>query len=83
MFNQSLSLLNSQFHPVGLFVSFQETADVDPEDDEKEDEVVEDSDALLDTLTGKPVEEDVLLYAVAVVAPYNALTHFKYKVGQE
>jgi hypothetical protein len=31
-------------------------------------------------LTGQPKEEDTLLYAVPMVAPYDALQKFKYKV---
>ncbi|CAM9850491.1 unnamed protein product, partial [Choristocarpus tenellus] len=34
----------------------------------------------LDRLTGKPLNDDVLLYAVAVCAPYMSLRDFKYKV---
>ncbi|XP_058057805.1 ribosome quality control complex subunit NEMF homolog isoform X2 [Anopheles bellator] len=35
---------------------------------------------MLDTLTGQPVEEDELLFAVPVVAPYQSLHNYKYKV---
>ncbi|XP_052890262.1 ribosome quality control complex subunit NEMF homolog isoform X1 [Anopheles moucheti] len=35
---------------------------------------------MLDALTGQPVEEDELLFAVPVVAPYQSLHNFKYKV---
>ena len=34
----------------------------------------------LDYLTAKPVEEDVLVHAIAHCAPWNALQSFKYKV---
>ncbi|XP_059480083.1 ribosome quality control complex subunit NEMF homolog [Neocloeon triangulifer] len=34
----------------------------------------------LNSLTGLPVAEDELLFAVPVVAPYNTLTNYKYKV---
>lgn len=33
---------------------------------------------MLDQLTGKPFSEDELLFAVPVVAPYNALQNYKY-----
>jgi len=33
---------------------------------------------MLDSLTGIPFPEDELLFAVPVVAPYNALTNYKY-----
>lgn len=35
---------------------------------------------MLDQLTGKPVSEDELLFAVPVVAPYNTLQNYKFKV---
>uniref|UniRef100_A0A182RTH0 NFACT RNA-binding domain-containing protein n=1 Tax=Anopheles funestus TaxID=62324 RepID=A0A182RTH0_ANOFN len=35
---------------------------------------------MLDALTGQPVEEDELLFAVPVVAPYQSLHNYKYKV---
>ncbi|VDK53631.1 unnamed protein product [Anisakis simplex] len=35
---------------------------------------------MLDSLTWKPLADDNLLYAVVVVAPYNTMLNFKYKV---
>ncbi|KAG7203097.1 hypothetical protein KM043_010219 [Ampulex compressa] len=35
---------------------------------------------MLDQLTGKPVQEDELLFAVPVIAPYNTLLNYKFKV---
>ncbi|KAL0127872.1 hypothetical protein PUN28_003250 [Cardiocondyla obscurior] len=35
---------------------------------------------MLDQLTGKPLSEDELLFAVPVVAPYNTLQNYKFKV---
>jgi len=35
---------------------------------------------MLDSLTGCPVEEDEILFAVPVIAPYQSLQHFKFKV---
>ncbi|XP_037946929.1 nuclear export mediator factor NEMF homolog [Teleopsis dalmanni] len=35
---------------------------------------------ILDSLTGVPADEDELLFAVPVVAPYQALQNYKYKV---
>jgi len=34
----------------------------------------------LDSLTGKPYQDDVLLFAIPVCAPYNAISNFKFKV---
>ncbi|NXK65544.1 NEMF factor, partial [Sylvietta virens] len=39
-----------------------------------------DSEALLDSLTGQPHPEDILLFAVPICAPYTAMTNYKYKV---
>ncbi|CAK9813864.1 Ribosome quality control complex subunit NEMF homolog [Anthophora quadrimaculata] len=35
---------------------------------------------MLDQLTGKPVIEDELLFAVPVIAPYNTILNYKFKV---
>ncbi|OAD59339.1 Nuclear export mediator factor NEMF like protein [Eufriesea mexicana] len=35
---------------------------------------------MLDQLTGKPVTEDELLFAVPVIAPYNTVLNYKFKV---
>ena len=34
----------------------------------------------LDMLTGRPFTEDILLYAIPICGPYNALQSFKYRV---
>jgi hypothetical protein len=34
----------------------------------------------LDTVTGIPVSDDVLLFAIPVCAPYSAISNYKYKV---
>lgn len=64
-------------------------------EEEKDEEIVhmEDSEGLLDTITGKPVEEDNIIFALPVVAPYQVLhvvmaclyvfqvlSNYKYKV---
>ncbi|XP_022817597.1 nuclear export mediator factor NEMF homolog [Spodoptera litura] len=59
-------------------------ADSEPEDLENEPDLEQtgpdaDSD-LLNQLTGVPNEDDELLFAVPVVAPYSALVNYKYKV---
>lgn len=35
---------------------------------------------LLNSLTGQPAAEDILLYAIPVVAPYSAISNYKYRV---
>lgn len=52
------------------------TADLDAIDEDESPGDGNDTD-LLNTLTGLPVEEDELLYALPVVAPYNALHNYK------
>lgn len=60
----------------------KEEQDIDARDeDEAEDENPRDEEQrLLGTLTGCPVAEDGLLYAVPVCAPYSAMQSFKHKV---
>ncbi|XP_063231273.1 ribosome quality control complex subunit NEMF homolog [Bacillus rossius redtenbacheri] len=55
---------------------------VDPDEGEgAEEEVTVNTDTdMLDLLTAVPVPEDELLFAVPVIAPYNVLLGYKYKV---
>lgn len=46
-------------------------------DDDDVDTVPVDETQVLDTLTGLPLEEDTLLYAIPFCAPYSALQNFK------
>ncbi|KAG4067961.1 hypothetical protein HA402_010647 [Bradysia odoriphaga] len=49
--------------------------------DEVDDAVAAGADVeMLDSLTGCPVEEDEILFAVPIIAPYQALHNFKFKV---
>ncbi|KAM9191571.1 ribosome quality control complex subunit NEMF [Mergus octosetaceus] len=53
----------------------------DEKDDQEQDQPgVEEAVALLDSLTGQPHPEDILLFAVPICAPYTAMTNYKYKV---
>jgi len=47
---------------------------------EEEERVVDDETSMLTGLTGIPVTEDELLFAVPVVAPYSTILNYKYKV---
>lgn len=55
---------------------------------EEDDEVLEADMAIMDaeetkmlnSLTWLPLDEDILLFALAVVAPYQTMQNFKYKV---
>ncbi|XP_073683210.1 ribosome quality control complex subunit NEMF [Garra rufa] len=51
----------------------KETEDVD-------NPAAEDAENILDSLTGLPHPDDVLMFAVPVCAPYMALSNYKYKV---
>ncbi|KAJ7397039.1 Nuclear export mediator factor Nemf [Pitangus sulphuratus] len=50
------------------------------EEQDQDQPGVEDGEALLDSLTGQPHPEDILLFAVPICAPYTAMTNYKYKV---
>uniref|UniRef100_A0A8C0B8G3 Ribosome quality control complex subunit NEMF n=1 Tax=Buteo japonicus TaxID=224669 RepID=A0A8C0B8G3_9AVES len=57
----------------------------DPALEEQQDEkvtplLVQEGEALLDSLTGQPHPEDILLFAVPICAPYTAMMNYKYKV---
>jgi len=47
---------------------------------EEEKVAVNDETDMLDSLTGIPVSEDELLFAIPVCAPYNTLINYKFKV---
>lgn len=49
--------------------------DVQEIGDEEKEKLID-----LDYLTGNPLPSDILLYAVPVCAPYNALQTYKYRV---
>lgn len=52
----------------------------DKEEQEQEQQGNEDVENLLDSLTGQPHTEDLLLFSVPVCSPYTAMTNYKYKV---
>eukprot|EP00062_Callorhinchus_milii_P004389 gi/632942687/ref/XP_007886544.1/ PREDICTED: nuclear export mediator factor NEMF [Callorhinchus milii] len=52
----------------------------DQEEHEQDQQAVEEGQNLLNSLTGQPHLEDVLLFAVPLCAPYTAMTNYKYKV---
>ncbi|XP_023782993.1 nuclear export mediator factor NEMF [Cyanistes caeruleus] len=71
--------------PAGILLHEAQEPALDELQEEKEDQDqeqpgLEDSEALLDSLTGQPHPEDILLFAVPVCAPYTAMTNYKYKV---
>jgi len=58
----------------------QELQGDNEDEDEEKVAAVNDETDMLDSLTGIPVLEDELLFAVPVVAPYSTFSNFKYKV---
>jgi hypothetical protein len=56
-----------------------ENVELDDDEEEKVPTVNAEVD-MLDSLTGVPHPEDELLFAVPVVAPYNTMVNYKYKV---
>ena len=53
------------------------------EEDNEEEKMPASEVDMLDTLTGIPHPEDELLFAVPVVAPYNTMTSYKFKVYRQ
>uniref|UniRef100_A0A0E0EMT4 CCHC-type domain-containing protein n=1 Tax=Oryza meridionalis TaxID=40149 RepID=A0A0E0EMT4_9ORYZ len=60
--------------PAGSSVTMDED-DIHELGDEEKEKLID-----LDYLTGNPLPSDILLYAVPVCAPYNALQAYKYRV---
>ncbi|XP_048394018.1 ribosome quality control complex subunit NEMF-like isoform X2 [Stegostoma tigrinum] len=65
-------------------VTIEERAVEDHQEDQDETEqdlqAAEEGEKLLNSLTGQPFPDDVLLFAVPFCAPYTALNNYKYKV---
>ncbi|XP_060736279.1 ribosome quality control complex subunit NEMF-like [Tachysurus vachellii] len=57
-----------------------EQDDKDADDVDQENPGAEENENFLDSLTGQPHPDDVLLFAVPVCAPYTALSNYKHKV---
>ncbi|TVU49717.1 hypothetical protein EJB05_01045 [Eragrostis curvula] len=66
--------LGSSAAPVGGSSAMDED-DIQELGDEEKEKLID-----LDYLTGNPLPSDILLYAVPVCAPYNALQTYKYRV---
>ncbi|XP_060685267.1 ribosome quality control complex subunit NEMF-like [Hemiscyllium ocellatum] len=65
-------------------VTIEESAVEDHQEDQDEPEqdlqAAEEGEKLLNSLTGQPYPDDVLLFAVPFCAPYTAMNNYKYKV---
>ncbi|XP_053923247.1 ribosome quality control complex subunit NEMF [Cuculus canorus] len=71
--------------PAGVLLHDSQDPALEEQQDEKEEQDqdqpgVEEGAALLDSLTGQPHPEDIVLFAVPICAPYTAMTNYKYKV---
>jgi hypothetical protein len=72
--NRSRDGLGTSTAPAGGNSAMDED-DVQELADEEKEKLID-----LDYLTGNPLPSDILLYAVPVCAPYNALQTYKYRV---
>uniref|UniRef100_A0A8C3J6C7 Ribosome quality control complex subunit NEMF n=1 Tax=Calidris pygmaea TaxID=425635 RepID=A0A8C3J6C7_9CHAR len=70
--------------PTGILLHESQDPALEEQQDEKEeqdqDQPAVEVNALLDSLTGQPHPEDILLFAVPICAPYTAMANYKYKV---
>jgi hypothetical protein len=66
-------------HPKGLYIETSDRKEAVEEETEQEEDAVDDT-AELGKLTGKPHSEDLLLSAVPVCGPYQALRQYAYCV---
>uniref|UniRef100_A0A8V5FKZ2 Ribosome quality control complex subunit NEMF n=1 Tax=Melopsittacus undulatus TaxID=13146 RepID=A0A8V5FKZ2_MELUD len=70
--------------PAGVVLHESQDPALEEQQDEKEEQDQDqpgvEVNALLDSLTGQPHPEDILLFAVPICAPYTAMTSYKYKV---
>ncbi|CAB3402728.1 unnamed protein product [Caenorhabditis bovis] len=57
----------------------KEEVEVEEEDEEDREALIEEE-GMLATLTATPFDDDTLIFAVPVVAPYSALAQYKYRV---
>ncbi|KAK8780456.1 hypothetical protein V5799_018203 [Amblyomma americanum] len=57
-----------------------EDPQADAEEDEDEANIIDEQQRLVASLTGCPLAEDVLLFAVPICAPYAAIQNYKHKV---
>lgn len=64
-------------NPLYFIVRKDDKDQIEVADDDDVDTVPVDETQVLDTLTGLPLEEDTLLYAIPFCAPYSALQNFK------
>ncbi|NWU89006.1 NEMF factor, partial [Upupa epops] len=71
--------------PAGVLLHEPQDPALEEQQDDKDEQdqdqpAAEDGEAFLDSLTGQPHPEDILLFAVPICAPYTAMSNYKYKV---
>ncbi|XP_047133052.1 ribosome quality control complex subunit NEMF isoform X1 [Hydra vulgaris] len=49
-------------------------------DEEPDEEIEKENITIIDSLTGCPLEDDILLHAIPLCAPYSSLQNYKFKV---
>lgn len=72
----AMALKNSK--PKQHFEPKQPTQDAD--DDDADDKNTGADVDMIDSLTGQPLEDDELLFVIPMIAPYQSIQHYKYKV---
>lgn len=72
----TMALKNSK--PKQHFEPKQPTQDAD--DDDADDKNTGADVDMIDSLTGQPLEDDELLFVIPMIAPYQSIQHYKYKV---
>uniref|UniRef100_A0A8C8SHM0 Ribosome quality control complex subunit NEMF n=1 Tax=Pelusios castaneus TaxID=367368 RepID=A0A8C8SHM0_9SAUR len=71
----SVELLTHELHDVALEDQQEEKEEQDQDQQENEE-----GEMLLNSLTGQPHAEDILLFGIPVCAPYTTMANYKYKV---
>ncbi|XP_041069772.1 nuclear export mediator factor NEMF-like isoform X2 [Carcharodon carcharias] len=77
---QDLDIVTHHMAEVTIEGNALEDHQEDQEEPEQDLNAAEEGEKLLNSLTGQPHPDDVLLFAVPFCAPYTAMTNYKYKV---
>ncbi|XP_067895012.1 ribosome quality control complex subunit NEMF-like isoform X2 [Heterodontus francisci] len=77
---QDLNIVTDHLAEITIEGTAVEDHQEDQEEPEQDPQAAEEGEKLLNSLTGQPHPDDVLLFAVPFCAPYTAMTNYKYKV---
>ncbi|XP_013097254.2 ribosome quality control complex subunit NEMF homolog [Stomoxys calcitrans] len=58
----------------------KQAATQEPDDDDADEKNTGADVDMIDSLTGQPFEDDELLFVIPMIAPYQSIQHYKYKV---